>query len=74
LTAVIGAVDDDNIVSKTCVQAYPTSDPSIWRIDLSTTDALVGTLDMKLTLVEPLKTTYGYVASIFRIDSMTRSH
>lgn len=53
LSAVIQHLDDAKKLQKLAVQAFPTTDPSIWSFVINSTDTSVkGTVDLVLTLQE----------------------
>lgn len=45
-------IDDAKVVTRPAVQAFPTSDASIWYIPVLASDPLAGTVVMQLTLTE----------------------
>lgn len=45
-------IDDDKKVTRAAVQAYPTSDPSIWYVNVLATDKVRGTVNLLLQLTE----------------------
>lgn len=63
LSATLTNVDDAiQLTSRPCVQVFPTSDPSIWRLSVLATDAIVGSTSLSLTLNEAGRITTGWVA------------
>lgn len=68
LTVVIKNVDDSKTLTKTATQPF-TNDGSIWRFQVSSSDALRGTYSFKLTLTENsgATTTYGYVTNALSV-------
>ena len=53
LTVIVQHLDDQKKLIKPAVQAFPTTDPSIWSFVINSTDASVrGTVDLVLTLQE----------------------
>lgn len=52
LSCVLVNVDTAKTYTKVAVQPYPTSDPSIFYIQVLSSDTCVGTLTMKLVLSE----------------------
>lgn len=52
-------IDDNVALTRAPVQAYPTLDPSIWRLSVLSTDTIRGTCALNLTLNESGKLTYG---------------
>lgn len=51
LQVVLDNIDDAKVTTKTAVQPSA-QDPSIWRIDLMSTDPCTGTVTLKFTLTE----------------------
>lgn len=51
LQVEFGNLDDAKVTTKTATQPFA-SDPSIWRVDLMSTDPVTGTVRAKLTLTE----------------------
>jgi hypothetical protein len=74
LTVLIDHIDDARKLTKVATQPYA-GDLSIWSIQLLSSDKLRGTLNLKLTLTESGKVTYGLVQSalgVQSLDGMTR--
>lgn len=46
-------INDVKVVRRAGVQAFPTSDPSIWSIPILSSDPLDGTISMTVELYEP---------------------
>lgn len=53
LRVTLQNVNDSQVVNRTAVQAFPTSDPSIWSIPVLASDPFKGTVTIAATLVEP---------------------
>jgi hypothetical protein len=60
LTVTLQSIDSAKTITRVATQPFP-NDTSIWAVALTTGDSIVGFRDMKLTLVEPLSTKYGFV-------------
>lgn len=45
-------LDEDLEITRAATQPYPTSDPSLWQVAILAADALVGTIDLGLSLLE----------------------
>lgn len=73
LSVVINNIDTAKTYTKTATQPFAT-DASIWRISISSSDAIVGTSDMKLTLTETAVVTRGIIKSGIRAQSQIVSH
>lgn len=69
LSVVIDHIDDARKLTRPAVQPFPTLDPSIWKLQLFTTDVITGTCSFRLTLVEPTATTYGKVTGALRVQT-----
>lgn len=70
LSVVLDNIDDSRKVTRAATQPFP-QDPSIWAITLLTTDKVLGTVNMKLTLTEPgPKVTYGFLSNALRVESL----
>jgi hypothetical protein len=65
LEVKIDTTDDAKaiLLTKTAVQAFPTTDPSIWMFTILPTDPVSGTRRMKLKLVDATGTINGIVNS-----------
>lgn len=75
LSVVLDNIDDSRKLTKIATQPYPTQDPSIWSVTLLSTDKIRGTANLKLTLTESSKTTYGFLSAgaiVSSMDGMTR--
>jgi hypothetical protein len=59
LQITLDNIDDAKKVTRAAVQAFPTSDPSIWYLDILSTDAVRGTVNMLLQLTEAGKVLRG---------------
>ena len=71
LSVVLDNLDNARKVTRAATQPFA-SDPSIWKIQLLTTDSVRGTVNLKLTLTEPgtpVVITHGYVPAAIRVDS-----
>ena len=70
LSVVLDNLDDARKVTRAATQPYP-QDPSMWAVQLLTTDTPRGTVNFKLTLTEPgspVKITRGIVLAALCID------
>ncbi len=75
LSVTLDHIDDARKVTKVATQPYPLLDPSIWTIQLLTTDKVRGTVNLQLTLTEGVKVTKGLLQqalSVGALDGMTR--
>lgn len=61
LNLTLANIDQSVQLSRAAVQAYPTSDPSIWRLSVLATDAIKGTCTIQLSLNEGGVITSGSV-------------
>ncbi|CAB4127188.1 hypothetical protein UFOVP75_77 [uncultured Caudovirales phage] len=59
-------LDDAKKITRTAIQPFA-SDPSIWMIDLLTTDKVVGTITLRLALTEGIVTTSGNLRAAIRV-------
>lgn len=73
LSVVIPSVDSTRIITKTATNPY-SSDTSIWRIQITASDALVGTYSLKLTLTEGATVTYGTVNNMLSVSPQNSSY
>lgn len=71
LEVVIHSIDDDKKVTRYASQPFST-DPSIWKLQLQSSDQVRGTCSMKLTLVEGSTTTRGHVDSVISAHAQNR--
>lgn len=70
LTIRFDNLDDNVAISRSAVQAFPTSDPSIWKVTvLSSDSSLRGTCALNLSLNEAGKLTYARVEGAIRIHN-----
>lgn len=60
LSVVIENIDDAKKVTRAAVQPFA-QDGSVWQVQIFATDKCRGTPQIRLTLVEPTKTTYGLI-------------
>jgi hypothetical protein len=67
------SIDDSKTVTRYATQPYPTQDPSIWKLTLLSTDTIVGTMALGLTLVEGSVTRRGTLQGAVQIGSSTQS-
>lgn len=72
LTVTLDNIDDAKKLTRAAEQPFE-QDPSIWSIDLLTTDKVLGTVVMRLKLTEPdgmgTKVTYGQLRPALLVDS-----
>lgn len=66
LTALVDNIDTAKQVTRSCTQPYA-NDPSIWLLTLLATDAIKGTANLKLTLVESSVTRRALVKNAIRV-------
>lgn len=72
LSVTFESIDDDREVTRACSQPFP-EDPSIWSVSILATDNISGTVNMALTLTEPVsggpttKVTRGLVKNALRV-------
>lgn len=72
LTVVFKNLDDARQVTRVATQTFPTSDPSIWEVPILAADALVGTIDIGLSLLEgDVTITGGVKAAILAYPANT---
>lgn len=74
LTVQFDALDDTRVVTRVATQPFA-QDASIWQVTLLPTDNVRGTVNMKLTLNEGGKLTYGYLSAalnVISLEGMTR--
>jgi hypothetical protein len=69
LNVTLDNIDDDRIITRAATQH--TTDKSIWYITTLTADALKGTINLKLTLTEGTKITYGFLSNAISVESLT---
>ena len=63
------SLDSNKQVARTATQPFPTSDPSIWRVQMLSTDGLVGTVNVLLTLTEGIMVTRGSASGMVGIQA-----
>jgi hypothetical protein len=70
VSVVLDNIDDARKVTRSATQPYPTTDPSIWCVQLTPSDTVRGTVSMKLTLIEPspLRTLHAYVPAAIQVN------
>ena len=69
LQVVLKSIDDARTVTRYATQPFAL-DPSIWRLTLLSSDQLVGTFGLQLTLTQPGPlVTRGYLAQAIQIAS-----
>jgi hypothetical protein len=68
MTVQLQNIDDSKVVTRTATQPF-VGDASIWSIQILATDAVHGSPQMLLTLVEPTKTIRGLVKNAIKIHS-----
>lgn len=73
LQVTIDSMDDAQLpyLTKVAVQAFPTSDPSIWKFYILPTDPVKGTKRLKLRLVDSSGTYNGVVNSAILVTPVT---
>ena len=59
--------------TKTAVQPFPTLDPSIWRVDITSTDKFVGSMDLILVLNEAGTIKNGRVPQAINVHNVVES-
>ena len=64
LSVDLDNIDDNKKVTRMAVQPFPTSDPSIWYVDVLATDSVRGTIALVLRLTEGASVKYGRVEAI----------
>lgn len=67
LSVRLDNLDDNIALTRSAVQAFPTSDPSIWKISVLNTDTIRGTCALVLTLTQGGVVTYGRKECAVRI-------
>lgn len=73
LTVQINSIDSTKTYTKTATQPYPTLDASIWRISISSTDQIVGSPDLLLTLTESSVVRRGRVQGAISVHPQNES-
>jgi len=63
LSVTLSNINDAVQLVRSAVQPYPTTDPSIWRIDILSSDTIRGTCDVVLALSEGANKTSGRISS-----------
>lgn len=66
LEVVLDNIDDDLKLTRSATQPFD-GDPSIWSLELMTTDHVEGTVTMRLTLTEGDKVTRGSLRDAIRV-------
>jgi hypothetical protein len=66
LSVVIDSIDDNKKITRSASQPFD-QDPSIWRINILSTDALVGTARVLLTLTEGSTVTRANIPAAIRV-------
>jgi hypothetical protein len=61
LQVILNNVDTAKTITKNATLAYSGLDHSIWRFDIASTDKVVGTVNLTLSLTESAKITKGIV-------------
>lgn len=69
LSVVFDSVDMSRQVTKVATQPYA-QDPSIWSVTIVSTDTILGTVNMKLSLTEGTKVTSGFLLAALNVQSM----
>lgn len=69
LQVVLDNIDDAKRVTRNAVQAFPTLDGSIWKVQILPTDKIGGTVQMKLTLSEGGTIKKSLVKGALRVHS-----
>ena len=72
LVVSINSIDSTKTYAKTATQPF-SQDPSIWKISIASTDQIVGSRDLLLTLTEGSKVTKGRVKSAISVHSQSES-
>lgn len=72
LVVTLQSIDSTKTATKTATQPF-TTDPSIWRISMASTDQLVGSRDMLMALTESGVLTHGRVRAAVSIYSQQES-
>lgn len=62
-----GGCDFHQAITRSAVQAFPTSDPSIWYLQIMGTDQVRGTVDLQLKLTVSGVITYGRATAALAI-------
>lgn len=70
MTVTLDSLDSSKkITDRTVVQPFPSSDPSIWQLELLTTDTIVGTTNLRFTLTEGSVVKCGRLEAALVIDA-----
>lgn len=69
LTVTLVNIDDAVQIVRSASQPFPTTDPSIWRLDVLASDTIRGTCDVVLALTEGSVRTSGRVTGGVLISS-----
>jgi hypothetical protein len=73
LVVTLQNIDSSKTLTKNATQLYSTSDPSIWRITISSSDEIVGIADALLVLTEPTRTLRGRVSRALSVEPQSGS-
>ena len=68
LSVTIDNIDDAIKITRYAVQAFPTSDPSIWYVPVVGTDTISGCCALRLSLNENGVVTKGFLEAAVHID------
>lgn len=68
LSVILDNLDDARKVTRAASQPFA-QDPSIWKVQLLSTDTVRGTINLKLTLTEGSVVTHGFVPAAIGVDS-----
>lgn len=69
LTVILDNIDDARRITRAATQPFPNA-PSIWAVQLLAADQIRGTVNMKLSLVEGVKTTKGLLQAAIAVESL----
>ncbi len=72
LIATVNSIDINKTYAKVATQPFP-GDLSIWQIQILASDQCVGTLTIKLALLESGLTTHGVIKNVLSIDPQSAS-
>jgi len=70
LTVQLQNIDDSKVITRTATQPFA-GDGSIWSVQILSTDAIHGSPQMLLTLVEPTRTIKGLVKGAIKVYSLS---
>jgi hypothetical protein len=68
LSVVVTSIDDAKRITRVATNPFP-EDRSIWRLDFLSTDTIVGTASLQLTLTEGSVVRKGLVKNALRIST-----